>query len=48
VGAFGEDGLDYVHLLREAPDRWSQDSCDRVNAALIPVEDRCKLLNRRH
>lgn len=39
---------EYTHLLREAPDRWSQDSCDRVNRALIPLEDRCRLLNRRH
>ena len=39
---------EYTHLLREAPDRFSQDSCDRVNRALIPLEDRCRSLNRRH
>lgn len=38
----------YVHVLREAADRWSKESCERINAGLQPLPDRCQRLNRRH
>ncbi|NVB41089.1 hypothetical protein G6O69_24835 [Pseudenhygromyxa sp. WMMC2535] len=38
----------YAHELRQAPDRLSKESCERVNTALQPLEDRCRQLRVRH
>lgn len=38
----------YTHVLREAPDRWSDESCARVNAGLQPLPDRCRQMKQRH
>ncbi|NVB41732.1 hypothetical protein G6O69_28115 [Pseudenhygromyxa sp. WMMC2535] len=38
----------YAHELGQVADRWSQDSCDRVNAGLMPLADCCRRMRREH
>lgn len=38
----------YTHEVRETADRWSQDSCDRVNTAVQPLQDWAQRMKQRH
>jgi hypothetical protein len=38
----------YVFEVGETADRWSKDSCDRVNSAIWPLVDCCQRMARKH
>jgi hypothetical protein len=38
----------YIYEVGQTADRWSKDSCDRVNSAIWPLVDCCQRMARKH
>jgi hypothetical protein len=38
----------YIYEVGQTADRWSKDSCDRVNSAIWPLVDCCRRMNSKH